>query len=338
MHQNYISPLLLEKYLNETCSEEEKEQVEAWYAGLQGKTDYLDTLAEPEQVSLQKETFRQIQERLMIRKERPVRNLNFRWLAGIAASLLLTAGIYFSYQYSQNPAGIIASKTGQNKSTGFVHFINNESRIVLHTLPDGSQVWMHTNASISYPKIFDEDKREVTFRGEGFFNVKRDETSPFSIQSGEMTVRVLGTSFNVKAPEKQKIFEISVVTGSVEVTTPSLKATSQQVILKPKEQAFFETEAKRLTLTPMPVQTKKEIYEPVTIIFEGTPLYEVAEMLNARFDSHIRLTNPDMSSCKLTADFEQQSLPAILEMLCTSLDATYTMSGKTILLNGPSCE
>ena len=48
MHENYISPPLLEKYLNETCSEEEKEQVEAWYAGLHGKTDYLNTLAEPE--------------------------------------------------------------------------------------------------------------------------------------------------------------------------------------------------------------------------------------------------------------------------------------------------
>ena len=139
---------------------------------------------------------------------------------------------------------------------------------------------MHANASIDYPKEFDKNKREVTFRGEGFFNVKRDETSPFSIQSGEMTVRVLDTSFNVKAPEKQKIFKISVVTGSVGVTTTGQKDAPQQVVLKPKEQAFFEAEAKRLTLNEMPVQTKKEIYEPVTIVFEGTPLHEVAEMLN----------------------------------------------------------
>ncbi|WP_221390933.1 FecR family protein [Dyadobacter sp. NIV53] len=312
--------------------------MEAWYASLRGNTDYLNTLAEPEQIRLQKETFQQIQDRVLIRKERPAVNLNFRWLAGIAASFILAAGIYFAYWYAQNPVEISTKITSPKKSAGFIHFVNNESRIVLHTLPDGSQVWMHANAAINYPGKFDTDKRAVTFRGEGFFNVKPDKTRPFTIQSGDMTVKVLGTSFNVKAPEKQKIFEISVVTGSVEVTTPGQKDVSQLVILKPKEQAFFETEAKRLTLNQMPVQTKKEIYEPLTIVFEGTPLHQVAEMLNSRFDSHIRLINPDMSACRLTADFEQQSLPAILEMLCTSLDATYTMSGKTILLNGPSCE
>jgi transmembrane sensor len=337
MPPSNISPQLLDKYLRNQCTDQEKERVEAWYASLHGKPDYLDSLPEPEQRQLQQETFVNIQNQLETDEKPLVKTLPLGWLAGIAASLLLVVGLYSFYRYSANQPQSIAAKI-EKKGPGSIHFVNHKPRPVMHHLPDGSSVLMRSEASIRYPKEFDRDKRLVTFAGEGFFTVKKDSSRPFSIQSGEMKIKVLGTSFNVKAPVAQTIFQISVVTGRVEVSAPDRQQKEQLVILKPQQQAFFETESRRLISSAVPIQRKKEIYEPVTIVFENTPMNQVIKQLEKRFNVQIKLSNLKMGSCLFNADFEQQPLPLIMEMLCTALDATYTLSGKVILLDGLPCE
>ncbi|MBE9461244.1 FecR family protein [Dyadobacter subterraneus] len=338
MNQPVPSAFLLEKYLNDQCTAQEKEVVEKWYASINGKTDYLDSLSESEQIRLQKETFDYIKTQIE-KKETRTKTFSpaFIWLSGIAASLLIGLGFYFLNQRSENISPIAASNIQKEVISDTIYFQNNEPRMVMHKLPDGSSVWMHADAAISYPKKFQNDKRTVTFSGEGFFDIAHDKTRPFLIQSGEVKIKVLGTRFNVKAREKQKMLEVSVVSGSVSVTAPGEKNT-QEVILKPQQKAFFEPKSKRLTFFEIPSQTKKEIFEPVTIVFEETRLTSVIQQLEQRFETHILLVNPAMYNCKLTADFEQQSLPVILEMLCTSLEASYSMSENTILIDGNACK
>lgn len=338
MSQPAPSAFLLEKYLNDQCTAQEKELVEKWYASINGKTDYLDTLSDAEQLHLQEETFAYIKTQIDKKetKTRPI-SPTFIWLSGVAASLLIGLGFYFLNQRQESLSQIAAIDTKHESVSDTIYFENNEPRMVMHKLPDGSFVWMHADAAISYPRKFQKDKRTVTFSGEGFFDIAHDKTRPFLIQSGEVKIKVLGTRFNVKTLEKQKMLEVSVVSGSVSVTAPGEKST-QEVILKPQQKAFFEPKSKRLTFFEISNQTKKEIFEPVTIVFEETQLPSVIQQLEQRFDTHILLVNPDMNRCKLTADFEQQSLPVILEMLCTSLEASYTMSENTILIDGKACK
>ncbi|MEO6685091.1 MAG: FecR family protein [Dyadobacter sp.] len=339
MNQPVPSAFLLEKYLNDQCTAQEKEQVEKWYESINGKTDYLDSLSESEQIGLQQETFAYIKMHIQEEKQHNVRAFSpsILWLSGIAATLLLGFGIYYLNLTSQKTDTIASKELSKTEISNTILFENNEPRMVKYKLPDGSSVWMHADASISYPKVFDKSNRMVTFTGEGFFDITPDKTRPFIIQSGEVKIKVLGTRFNVKAKDKEKIFEVSVVSGSVSVSAPG-KEKEQEVLLKPQQKAFFETTSKRLTFIQIPVQAKKEIFEPVTIIFEETPLESVIKQLEQRFETHIHLTNPDMYRCKLTADFEQQSLPVILDMLCTSLEGSYTMSENTILIAGIPCK
>lgn len=338
MNQPAPSAFLLEKYLNDQCTDQEKELVEKWYASINGKTDYLDSLSENEQTRLQQETFDYIKNQIQ-KKEIKTKTISasFKWLSGIAASLVLGLGLYFLNQRNENLFQTATVDIERKSISDTIYFQNNEPRMVMHKLPDGSFVWMHADAAISYPKKFQKDKRTVTFSGEGFFDIAHDKTRPFLIHSGDVKIKVLGTRFNVKALEKQKMLEVSVVTGSVSVTAPGEK-TTQEVILKPQQKAFFEPKSKRLTFFKIPNQAKKEIFEPVTIVFEETQLTSVIKQLEQRFDTHILLVNPDMNRCKLTADFEQQSLPVILEMLCTSLEASYSMSENTILIDGKACK
>ena len=153
-----------------------------------------------------------------------------------------------------------------------------------------------------------------------------------------MTVRVLGTSFNVKAAAQGKRFEISVVTGSVQVTTPDQESNPQRVILKPNQQAIFETGPKKLIAQNIPFQQKREIYQPISIKFNNSSINDVIGMLEKKFDITIKLSDDKISQCRLNADFDQQPLPEILEMLCRSLEATYTMKGNLIVIEGTPCE
>lgn len=342
----YISPEVLQRYLHNTCTDQEREAVEAWYSTLQGTPEYLNTLSEREQNQLQEETFRLIQKQLIPDQTRPrrlstLRTLHPGWWIGVAASLLVMVGIWLvlpqKLPLTETAAPTSTAKQPVPPPAEVIRFVNDEPRMIMHQLPDGSTVWMHAESSITYPQAFEASRRMVTFAGEGFFDIKSDVKRPFMIQSGDMKVEVLGTRFNVKAPAKQAIYEVSVVSGSVAVSAPDSRASNQKVVLAPKQQALFEIQTRRLTTTILTEQ-KKEIYEPISITFEGTTLDQVAQQLSRRFDVRVLLNNPSMKSCRLTADFEEQSLPAILEMLCTSLDATYTMSGKTILIEGPACQ
>jgi len=337
MKPSNISPALLEKYLNNQCTDSEKELVEAWYASLRGTTDYIGSLTEHKRQILQDETFLNIKDAIDASEETVQRKFPFSWLAGVAASITILLGIFFMYHQSSDKQNSISKQIAEKAPEDIFHFINNEPRIVRHQLPDSSVVWMHSEAAITYPKKFDRNKRLVTFTGEGFFDIKKDKSRPFSIQSGEMVVRVLGTSFNVNAQTTKKIFRISVVTGSVEVTAPDKEQKEQVVILKPRQEALFETQSGRLTSSAVPLQNKREIYESVTILFDNTPLNQVVSQLEKRFNIHISLSNPKISSCRVSADFEQQPLPLIMEMLCTALDATYTISGNTIMIDALPC-
>jgi len=337
MTPNNISPQLLDKYLNNQCTDEERELVENWFASLNGKPDFLDSLPEDEQVELQKETFSNIQNRLDLGNEPEVRKFPLGWISWLAASVFLVLGIYFTYNLNSKQDVSIARQIERKGVENIIEFINHEPRVVKHQLPDGSLVWMHTKSAIRYPREFDLDKRLVTFTGEGFFDISKDKSRPFSIQSGEMVIKVLGTSFNVKAPSEQKVFQISVVTGRVEVSAPDKEQKQQLVILTPKQEAFFETGTKRLVFSAIPPQIKKEIYEPITVVFDQTPLNQVVEQLEKRFDIKIKLANPGISSCRVSGDFEKQPLPEIMEMLCTTLEAKYTMSGKIITIDGLPC-
>ena len=85
-------------------------------------------------------------------------------------------------------------------------------------LSDGTKVWLNADSKIKYPVSFGQDKREVSLRGEGYFEVAKDSSRPFIVSTDKMDVKVLGTTFDVNTYEDEGKSFVVLVEGLVEVS------------------------------------------------------------------------------------------------------------------------
>lgn len=101
--------------------------------------------------------------------------------------------------------------------------------------PDGSVVWLNAASSLTYSTNLNvHGKRRVKLDGEGYFEIAKDKTHPFVVESRGQEVEVLGTHFNVNAYTDEPIIATTLLEGSVKVTT----TTHAHQIIKPGEQAM----------------------------------------------------------------------------------------------------
>jgi ferric-dicitrate binding protein FerR (iron transport regulator) len=108
------------------------------------------------------------------------------------------------------------------------------SKIVELTLTDGTKVVMNAASAITFPTVFAGNERKVAITGEAYFEVAHDKSKPFIVSKGDAQVEVLGTHFNVNAYDDEEAINVTLLEGSVRVTTLSKK---QNVILKPGQMA-----------------------------------------------------------------------------------------------------
>ena len=91
-------------------------------------------------------------------------------------------------------------------------------------------------STILYPETFAKDKRLVMLDGEAYFSVKKDTASPFIVETSQLSVKVLGTRFNVKAYPNDEKITTTLTSGKVEVSVQS----QPPHILKPNEQLTYD--------------------------------------------------------------------------------------------------
>ena len=117
-------------------------------------------------------------------------------------------------------------------------------------LPDGTLVTLNAGSVLTYPKAFEDSIREVNLTGEAFFNVVPNPRSPFVIHTGDVTTKVLGTSFNVRAyPENEEV-QVAVVEGKVKVNANTItEAENNSVCLTKSEMVTFQKQEKELIVS-----------------------------------------------------------------------------------------
>lgn len=113
-------------------------------------------------------------------------------------------------------------------------------------LNDGTRVWLNSESELEYPVFFGKGERVVKLAGEAFFEVAKDVSRPFIVETSDMRTRVLGTSFNIKAYKNESSIVTTLFTGKVEVTP--LLDTTRRVVLLPGQQADWDIQLKQLNV------------------------------------------------------------------------------------------
>ena len=106
------------------------------------------------------------------------------------------------------------------------------------TLTDGTNVWLNARTSLTYPVKFSKKNRQVILDGEAYFEVAKDKTKPFIVQTNKYNVEVLGTKFDVNAYSETGEFETTLMSGSVRVASTSDPA--QNLTLKPNNKVYLQ--------------------------------------------------------------------------------------------------
>jgi len=180
-------------------------------------------------------------------------------------------------------------------------------------LKDGSDVWLNSNTTLKVAKAFNKKARTVSLTGEAFFDVAKDSTKQFIIETPSFDVTVVGTSFNVKATKTSQ--EVLVESGVVSVkntkeNTPAIQLTKGEFL---NLLETSETKTKIEDDNYMSWKTK-------SLAFTNASLGTVKKALERHYGDDVSIDVFD-SDCTLTASFKEQSLEevlAVITKICSS--------------------
>jgi ferric-dicitrate binding protein FerR (iron transport regulator) len=193
----------------------------------------MPLISVPDDRQKNKLTWNEVEKRILghgKRAQQRERVVMMRWLA-VAGLALLLATTFFVCQRQRKE-----SKTG-HFSPGHTSVAQKAGSPV--ELPDGTQVWLNKNSRLTYDKHdFGLRDREVTLKGEAFFDVTGNEQMPFVIHAGKVKIKVRGTAFNVKAYPGDKAVVTTLIRGKVAVSF-----CGHSVMLKPDEKIIVPLEA-----------------------------------------------------------------------------------------------
>jgi len=189
-----------------------------------------------------------------------------------------------------------------------------QNEVVEQTTPDGSVICINRNTLVEFNNTSDKI-RKVKLDGSAFFKVKHNDKVPFVIETQDIKVSVLGTSFLVDSRPNDDFITVVVETGKV-----SVKDAENEIILVAGEKGIFSKKENKLyKLKNNDVNFLS--WKTKIIEFNNTDLNEVVRVLNNTYNKKIIIDKSvDVSNNKLTAKFNNQPFESVLKIIEETLD------------------
>lgn len=200
-------------------------------------------------------------------------------------------------------------------------------------LSDGTLVHLNAGSSLKYPVKFHKHKnREVVLVGEGFFDVAKNENSPFIVTSGGVDVRVLGTKFNITAYPEDKSQNTVLVEGSVRLyESGDTYNVEKSTLLSPGYKAEWNPNAKSIELE----KVTTEIYTGWIngkLMMKEMVFSNIVKRLQRHYNVTITSENRALNDRVFTATFEKESIWEVLETFKLETPFEYVIEGDHILI------
>jgi ferric-dicitrate binding protein FerR (iron transport regulator) len=279
------------------------------------------------------------------------------WLiAGTAAAFLIVVCI-----------GIFGRSENDKAETMLVLFTRKRSHSNLR-FPDGTSVVLNENSRISYNADFGKVRREIILEGEAYFDVARNPGIPLIIHAGNVDIKVLGTSFNVKAYPLDKGVETSLIRGMVEVS--SKRSPERKVLLRPNEKVTIpmsegihtapdkdpaplqdETDSNAgpglsdtnpkdtlsYHLQPLQAERSSKLIPEIAwmyrkLVFNQEPFGSVAEKMGRWYDVNFYFEDDDLKEEVFTGSFSKETLEEALKALQFSYHFNFIIKKREVFI------
>ena len=249
-----------------------------------------------------------------------------RWM--VAASMLVLATTGVLYWHSRQREGEVKAAVAVQAK----EIVTKYGTRSYQELPDGSKLWLNAGSKVVYADNFLAGKRELTLQGEAFFDVRHDPKHPFIIHTGQVDVRVLGTTLNVRAYPEDSTIETTLINGKVEIDVKGRQ--KQTIVLRPSEKVSVAVEKVRIPagdkirLRPVaPDSAYGTIVETSWVedklVFRNMQMAEVAARMERWYNIRIRFDNDRYQQQMLTGYFKDQPVENVMKALQVILGFHY---------------
>lgn len=240
------------------------------------------------------------------------------WGPQIAAVLLLSIVFASTYQYFTNSGA--ENTVYQDISTTY----GVQTSV---TLADGTQVWLNSDSRLHFPVSFDKMKqRKVELSGEAFFKVAHNKEVPFIVNTGELDVKVLGTSFNVSAYDGYDKLTVALQEGKVSLFQANSTDEKELLTMKPNQVATYSREAHNLNVTEESDLGKYSDWKEGRLIFFGDDIETVVQKLEKWYNVETVVEDDEIKDYHFTATFTDETLNQALSLLCSSSGINYKIT------------
>ncbi len=172
-------------------------------------------------------------------------------------------------------------------------------------------------------------QRAMHLQGQAYFEVRRDEQRPFIVDAGDVVVTVLGTAFEVTAYDTSAYVDVRVRSGRVQVD-----AGGEQLELTAGDHVRYHKQRHFLERRPAP---PAEVWGIRILQFEGATLTQVAAQLERIYKVRIILRNDRIAACRLTAEFDDETIAAILDVIAETFSLEVQAANDEFTLDGIGC-
>lgn len=322
----HITEALIERFFNNDCDEAEQQAVKGYFLQhpevlrkYMTETSWRAFEADkplPEPVSdkmlavIRQQTYRRRSVILMR-----------RWWAAAAAVLVMVLGGYWFMQADRVvPAKAVAQQTiappAPVVSPTVHHTSNTTTKPLSITLDDGTRVKLAPQSELRYPVPFEQDRRDLTLKGQAMFYVAKDASRPFTVHAGKLATTAIGTVFRITA-FAGKTTSVRLLSGKVRVAADSnmhMEGTGV-TYLQPGQELQLDMQHHLVVLNrkvkahkPIPAVSVQAATVPDSsvTIFHNEPLEKIFNTLSEKYHTKIVFQTELLAGMTFTGKYNDQ--------------------------------
>lgn len=301
------TPAEKEKFYRQLATDKNEEELFYEVKSLWLQTSMQNTVVDTDS------DFADLWKRIKNRPEAPVYSIRRKMLRYAAVFLMVlglgtTAGYFIAQHHFRHLAFGTQTYSATRGSVSIVEFA------------DGSKVWLNSESKLTYYEDRQNNQRMAELTGEAYFEIAHREDFPFVVKAGQLVVRDLGTTFNIKAYPEDNYIETSLVEGAADILSGNGKTI---LALKPGESAMYFPEANKMVLRSI-AENVLSAWRDGKFVIRDQRLEDIFRELSRWYGIEFRIENDKLRDYRFTGNIKKTiTAQHVLKMLKTAAGFDY---------------